>query len=843
MNLAQQLAACGLPVFPCWDNKQPACRGGFKAASTNPADHRWPSDLIGVPIPPGIVVIDIDTHKGMTTTLIDQALGCQLDWVGSLLQHTPSGGAHHAFATTAPMRQGSDLFHQQIGRGFDTRVTDRGYICAGGAYRSPDLLGLLKLATPSTLPTLPAAAVAALTAITDEQHEPAPLPTGDRNSVEVQSMLRCLDADCGRDEWLRVALALKHHYHDDDSTGFTLFDNWSMSGGPDAYDPVEVRKLWSTIKPAGDGPSVTLGTLVHKAIENGYVPSSIAASVFGGGTPSAPSADLSTVETLIARINADGGRPEMIDTLTAEIRGLQCNTIQRAALTAALQRTLRDHGLKVTERDIKAATMPPSSHGTAAIIPQPVAAETHLGAVKVNPLVGLTGDHRANAEMLVSAVFGERLARSGGELYWWTGRHWERPLKQDVNAAVSAAFSTTGQGKTSNIDGTHKQLANVARRIAKLGPADHRVYFKDGVYDPLRPDLGVQPHNADNRNLSTLSIDYKPGQAHPNWDGFLTSIFGAEPERMLLLQEIMGWMLISDNLNLQKAIAFDGASRGGKGTIIDVLHHILGTGMTSITFGQLHEKQTLSDMRDAMVAVDSDAKRPDRNDATAVHSRFNRVTANEPIDIKINYQQDNWVGRLNCKLLVACNGVPILADDSSAAPRRWVVLKFTEDFTGREDLTLGRRLVGEAEAIAAWAVEGLRRLMVNKGFTLPQSSRDAIEELSQSSSPLILFVNERMDFSDAEGTVQSRLLWDSYRNWCLDTNTRNHLTSYNFGRLLKQVLVERGAAYREKITDATGGRFRGYVGVRLASCTEGVANVTPIGRASRALANAPVKEG
>lgn len=825
-EIATQLIACGLPVFPCWDNKQPAIGGGFKSATTTPGNY-WPSPLVGVPIPQGVVVIDVDVHKGMTTALIDQVLGCQLDWVGSLLQFTPSGGGHYAFSTTETMRQGSDLFEDRIGKGFDTRVTGRGYICTGGTYGSDDPIGVLKLAAPTSLPPLPLKAIQVLTAQVTAQHQPAPLPTGDRNADEVRKMLRCLVADCGRSEWRDTALALKHHYHDDDGTGWVLFDNWSMTGG-DAYDPIESRKLWNTINPTtNDGrASITLATVAHKAIEKGYVPSSIAAELFGSGITE-DSAELSTVETLIARINADGGNPKRTDELTGAIRSLTCNTIQRAALAATLKRTLKEHNLPIPAKTIDQACTPLSL--TALIIPQPVAQNTHLSGIRVAPVMGMTGDHRCNAEMLRDAVFGDRLTRYDGDLYWWTGSYWERPAKADVNAAISAAFSTTGAGKTSNIDGTHKQIGNVSRRLPDMAPTNEKIFFKNGVFDPRSPHLGVVPHAAENLNTFVLGVDYTPGALHPEWDKFLESIFYKEPERKILLQEVMGWVLISSNLNIQKAIALDGSSRGGKGTIIDILGSILGSGMTTITFGELHAKQTLYDMRSAQLAVDTDATRPERNNAAAVHTRFNRITANEPIDIKINYQDGLWSGRLNCKMIAACNGIPVIADDSSAAPRRWVILKFTEDFTDREDLNLGLRLVPETAAIAAWAVEGLRRLMVNKRFSLPDSSKMSVKELSESSSPLVLFANERITFGEGE-TVQSRLLWEAYRSWCSDNNSKNYLTMYNFGRLFKQLMIERGAEYAEKIPDANGARFRGYRGAALVICTEGT-NVTPIGRA------------
>jgi steroid 5-alpha reductase family enzyme len=52
---AQELAAKGLPVFPCrGDNKAPLIENGFYKATTNPNQignwwWRWPSALIGVP--------------------------------------------------------------------------------------------------------------------------------------------------------------------------------------------------------------------------------------------------------------------------------------------------------------------------------------------------------------------------------------------------------------------------------------------------------------------------------------------------------------------------------------------------------------------------------------------------------------------------------------------------------------------------------------------------------------------------------------------------------------------------------------------------------------------------
>lgn len=146
-------------------------------------------------------------------------------------------------------------------------------------------------------------------------------------------------------------------------------------------------------------------------------------------------------------------------------------------------------------------------------------------------------------------------------------------------------------------------------------------------------------------------------------------------------------------------------------------------------------------------------------------------------------------------------------------------------------MTLGKRLATELTGIAAWAVEGLTRLIANGGrFTLPESSIKATEELTESSSPIVLYVNERLSFDREDAQVQSRALWDSYRNWCAETNMRNYLNSYTFGRQLKQILAERGAYYVNRVD----GKVRGYRGVELAACTLGVdasSKVVPISKA------------
>ncbi|HEX5806101.1 MAG TPA: DUF927 domain-containing protein [Macromonas sp.] len=82
----------------------------------------------------------------------------------------------------------------------------------------------------------------------------------------IRSALAYIPAAVPRDEWARVAMAIKSEYPD--TTGLDMFDAWSQTAG-DQYDAKATRDTWKSVK-AGGG--VGIGTLLHLAKQNGWAP-------------------------------------------------------------------------------------------------------------------------------------------------------------------------------------------------------------------------------------------------------------------------------------------------------------------------------------------------------------------------------------------------------------------------------------------------------------------------------------------------------------------------------------------------------------------------------------------
>lgn len=159
---ALEMAALGIPTFPCNAEKRPCCKGGFYAATTDTAEMhklwaRSPGPLIGMPTGPasGLDLLDIDPrHDG-------------LDWLAEFAGNLPytrtiqtrSGGIHFFYNHLPGMRNSES----KIAPGVDVRG-DGGYavlwLPSGGALIRNDPLAdwpewLAEIALPKKKESVP----------------------------------------------------------------------------------------------------------------------------------------------------------------------------------------------------------------------------------------------------------------------------------------------------------------------------------------------------------------------------------------------------------------------------------------------------------------------------------------------------------------------------------------------------------------------------------------------------------------------------------------------------------------------------------------------------------------
>lgn len=473
---------------------------------------------------------------------------------------------------------------------------------------------------------------------------------------------------------------------------------------------------------------------------------------------------------------------------------------------------------------------PPSDAPVVAVAPAPASAQdnyTPLAQLKSWNMPALTGDQKLDAIEIVNHVFGGRIINAGGDvLHWWNGRFWEkaedRILRNHISTAQAGGGGKSTAGRTT---GTLQMMRDHAPYV-KLDPPSRRVFFRDGVLDLATGEL--LPHSPEHGNSFALNVPHAPGTLAPRWQAWLADIFETEPERIELLQEMMGWCLISDTLGIEKAMAMTGPARAGKGIIIRIIRDLLGdgSGAGSFRFKTLAGDKQIESLARCQVAIDPDAVAPKAADATVVSGLIKTITANEPVARELLYTQVVAQGELNCKLLIGANGIPHLFDDSAALANRWVPLAFNKSFLGHEDPELLNKLRPELTGIAQWALEGLQRLMATRRFTLPESSLNALALLQQGGSPLQSFVEETCtvhgNTRGAPGTPD-QAVYNAYTLWCAANGEGSPMTKSTFIGAMNRTGLHMGFGWSKSFR--IGGKdHRAFRGLTL----KGAAAVVPI---------------
>lgn len=461
--------------------------------------------------------------------------------------------------------------------------------------------------------------------------------------------------------------------------------------------------------------------------------------------------DTGRTEGLLTRIEAEGG-----------------NELQRALLLAELTAQLKAAGV-LTPAVRKLLESPAKAKHEGLVVPLPDV--VHVNQIPSKRIGGASGDHGDNAYIMLKEVFQGRLATIDGTIRWWSGISWDR-VDEDRLKLITYLALHPGQSKTPNVSGTVAAL----KILAPSSPAaarDKLVYFSNGVFNPA--DGSLSPHHPHNRNTGTLTTAFNPKASCPQWFEFLGRIFGGSAdgqERIALLQEIIGWTMVRDSLGIQKSIAFDGVTRGGKGVILEVIQSILGMAICGqTTFAKLSDGKIQSAFRYYDVMMDKEAKPPQRQLIAETIGVLNKIASNEELTIPLLHNQDPWVGRPHCKMLIGCNGVPTLIDDSGASSNRLHVLHFDRSFEGIEDPTLADRLATEAEGVAMWALDGLIRLLHTKRFTTPATTREAETDMRDANQPLREFIAERCEIGP-EHRCHSAAVYDAYRLYCMDAGIK-----------------------------------------------------------------------
>ncbi len=371
--------------------------------------------------------------------------------------------------------------------------------------------------------------------------------------------------------------------------------------------------------------------------------------------------------------------------------------------------------------------------------------------------------------------YGYALHAEQGDLFeWWDSRsYWRRLSPTD---AANRVLTVLGRCRYRTRQGDRPwptSPAKVKDVISTLGtsvlyrdltvdelpvPAYSAVYCRNGRVDIATGELAKPDPTLFNK--SALPFDYDPSAQCPRWLAFLDEALPADS--IGTLQEWFGYV-VSGRKDLQKILCLIGKPRAGKGTVTTVLEQLVGPDFTVapdvVTFtGDFGRASMIG----KSLAVFNEVNWGAARNSNAV-SLLKSISGNDTQTVN-RKNQDEWVGKLDVRIMIVSNDQPQFRDPSGAMAKRLIVLKFDNSAEGRENSNLGLWLKAELAGILNWALEGARRLEARGRFELPESAIRAKHEAEAQSSITAQFLEEFGVF-DPTLSVDARELRAGLNAW------------------------------------------------------------------------------
>lgn len=385
----------------------------------------------------------------------------------------------------------------------------------------------------------------------------------------------------------------------------------------------------------------------------------------------------------------------------------------------------------------------------------------------------------------------EELSKAGeirfdkGQFWQWNGSCFKKLEAKDVymfiaNTVQDSMITRTHQG--------YKQVVSVMENMCSntlLQCEERGINFANGF---VGEDLRIQEHDPKFGQTFTLPFNYDPDNASRcnRWLEFLTSCWGNEPDfqaRVSALQEMFAVTLFGNAANYQRAFLLFGRAGTGKTQVLKVLRALLPPdAVASLSPDQWSQRFAPTTLIGARANIVGEL--PENGLITG--NVFKEIVEGSPIQSEYK-GKDHFSFVPEAAHWFASNYLPVSRDTTRGFIRRWLILDFNWVVPEDQQIeNLAESIVAEErEAIAAWALEGLRRVIDRRGFTLPDSHFFRVGQMRRINNSVQAYLEDTNNVVRGEGTMKCRDLYDQYVFHMRDLGGRS--TPVSFERFIQML--------------------------------------------------------
>lgn len=309
------------------------------------------------------------------------------------------------------------------------------------------------------------------------------------------------------------------------------------------------------------------------------------------------------------------------------------------------------------------------------------------------------------------------------------------------------------------------------------------IAFKNGILDittgqllDFSPDLVI---------TNKIPWEYEPDAHSELADKTLNKLACGDKSIRALLEECIGYCFYRRN-ELSKAFVLTGDKANGKSTFLDMVRNVLGDeNCSALDLAELDERFSVATMGGRLANIGDDISDEFLQGKSV--AMFKKIVSGNEIKAEIKNDPNIFFIRPYVKLLFSANDIPRMKDKTGAVKRRLVIVPFDAKFSKNDPdydpyIIYKLREPEVMRYLCKIAVEGLKRVIENKAFTISEKVKKAVEEYEVSNNPILLFLQ------DAEIENQpTKDVHRAYRVFCLE-NGFSEMTLANFSKELNRRL-------------------------------------------------------
>ncbi|SBW04999.1 Gp9a (fragment) [uncultured Alphaproteobacteria bacterium] len=363
--------------------------------------------------------------------------------------------------------------------------------------------------------------------------------------------------------------------------------------------------------------------------------------------------------------------------------------------------------------------------------------------------------------MIAQKVLGTSYGKTGlkrctdGSLWVFDKTHWRETTEGQIRSVIQIEATAHlpfagGKSLVSLVNSAHTCLIDLlGTDMDVMGMADAPLPLINCANGEvwIRPDGSpeLKPHNPASRMTYCLPISYDPEAVCPLFDQALLDIFAEASDPADVARhwnEFTGYAIQPDR-SIPSFWMLIGHGSNGKSMLLKTLERLVGPDAALNdqigTFSKDHFNAAA--LAGKLILIDDDMA----EGTTLPDGLLKKISEAKTMSARHAYgrRKFNFVNR--ALPIMAGNSYPRTHDVSLGMFRRAQIFPFDHVFTKKEinSALFPEIWAEEMPGVLNRALEGLKRLVLRKGFEMPEACRAALEEFKTHAVPLMAFIEDR----------------------------------------------------------------------------------------------------